>query len=485
MGGSHVRQVKIRVRAVAGAVCAGVCGDTPGVTATEIKIGGVFPFSGPASSIGLVGKGVLAYVQLINDRGGINGRKINYIAMDDAYSPPKSVEHIRKLVDGDEVSFIFSQLGTAGNTATAKYLAVKGVPSIAIVSGSSKFTNVQDYPLMTTGLVSYDVEGQIYAKYLSRTVPTGKYAILYQNDDLGKDYVNAFRTFLKSDFDKRVVTAAYEVTEPTVDSQVVNLKSSGAEAFFIAGTPKFAAQAIRKAAEIGWKPTVIIDFPSSSIAGTLKPAGLDKSVGVIVGTINKDPTDPKWANDEGMKAYLAFFEKYLPGSDISNTSYLTGYQQGILLEQILKQCGDDLSRANILRQAKSLKDVEISTALPGIKVNTSAKNNMVWTQMRLQRWNGTSWELFGDVLDAARSDRHERTDAKSAIAAFVAAEACGPLSFRHRDRLAHRRRSDPSLWLRRCGASHSEIGRCAAPSWRRTGRPGRHACLEQFSPFRD
>ena len=375
--------------------------EMPGVTATEIKIGGVFPFSGPASSIGLVGKGVLAYVQSINDRGGINGRKVNYIAMDDAYSPPKSVEHVRKLVDSDEVSFIFSQLGTPGNSATAKYLAVKGVPSIAIVSGSSKFTDVQDYPLTTTGLVSYDVEGQIYAKYLTRMVPTGKYAILYQNDDLGKDYVNAFRAFLKSDFDKRVVTAAYEVTEPTVDSQVVNLKSSGAEAFFIAGTPKFAAQAIRKAAEIGWKPTVIIDFPSSSVAGTLKPAGLDKSVGVIVGTTNKDPIDPKWTNDEGMKAYLAFFEKYLPGADISNTSYLTGYQQGILLEQILKQCGDDLSRANILRQAKSLKDFEISTALPGIKVNTSAKNNMVWTQMRLQRWNGTSWELFGDVLDAA------------------------------------------------------------------------------------
>ena len=375
--------------------------DAPGVTATEIKIGGVFPFSGPASSIGLVGRGVLAYVQLINDRGGINNRKINYIAMDDAYSPPKAVEHIRKLVDGDEVAFIFSQLGTAGNTATAKYLAMKGVPSIAVVSGSSKFTNVQDYPLTTTGLVSYDVEGQIYAKYLSRTVPTGKYAILYQNDDLGKDYVNAFRTFLKGDFDKRVVTAAYEVTEPTVDSQVVNLKSSGAEAFFIAGTPKFAAQAIRKASEIGWKPTVIIDFPSSSIAGTLKPAGLDKAVGVIVGTTNKDPTDPKWSDDEGIKTYRAFFEKYLPGADISNTSYLTGYQQGILLEQILKQCGDDLSRANILRQAKSLKDVELSTALPGIKVNTSAKNNMVWTQMRLQRWNGTSWELFGDVLDAA------------------------------------------------------------------------------------
>jgi Periplasmic binding protein/AMP-binding enzyme len=204
------------------------------------------------------------------------------------------------------------------------------------------------------------------------------------------------------------VTAAYEVTEPTVDSELVNLKSSGAEAFFIAGTPKFAAQAIRKASEISWKPTVIIDFPSSSIAGTLKPAGLDKAVGVIVGTTNKDPTDPKWNDDEGIKTYRAFFEKYLPGADISNTSYLTGYQQGILLEQILKQCGDDLSRANILRQAKSLKDVEPSTALPGIKVNTSAKNNMVWTQMRLQRWNGTSWELFGDVLDAASAARRTR-----------------------------------------------------------------------------
>jgi branched-chain amino acid transport system substrate-binding protein len=377
-----------------------VAADAPGVTPTEIKIGGVFPFSGPASSIGLVGKGVLAYVQLINDRGGINNRKISYLAMDDAYSPPKAVEHIRKLVDGDEVSFIFSQLGTPGNSATAKYLAARGVPTVAIVSGSSKFTNVQEYPRTTTGLVSYDVEGQIYAKYLTKAVPTGKYAILYQNDDLGKDYVNAFRTFLKSDFDKRVVTAAYEVTEPTVDSQVVNLRSSGAEAFFIAGTPKFAAQAIRKAAEIGWKPTVIIDFPSSSIAGTLKPAGLDKSVGVMVGTTNKDPTDPTWDNDEGIKAYRAFFAKYLPGADISNTSYLTGYQQGILLEQILKQCGDDLSRDNILRQSKSLRDVVIPTALPGIVVNTSPTNNMVWTQMRLQRWNGTSWELFGDVLDA-------------------------------------------------------------------------------------
>jgi branched-chain amino acid transport system substrate-binding protein len=374
--------------------------DAPGVTSTEIKIGGVFPFSGPASSIGLVGRGVLAYVQSVNDRGGINGRKINYIALDDAYSPPKAVEHIRRLVESDEVAFIFSQLGTPGNSAASKYLAAKGVPAVAVVTGSSKFTNVKDYPLTTTGLVSYDTEGKIYAKYLTRMLPTGKYAILYQNDDLGKDYVNAFKAFLGGDFDRRVVTAAYEVTEPTVDSQVVTLKSSGADALFVAGTPKFAAQAIRRAAEIGWKPTLIINFPSSSVAGTLKPAGLDKSVGVIVGTPNKDPNDPKWNDDSGIKAYRKFFETYLSGADITNTSYLTGYQQGMLLEQILKQCGNDLSRGNILTQAKSLKDLVLPTALPGIKINTSATSNMVWTQMQLQRWNGASWDQFGDVLDA-------------------------------------------------------------------------------------
>jgi branched-chain amino acid transport system substrate-binding protein len=374
--------------------------DAPGVTPTEIKIGGVFPFSGPASSIGLVGRGTLAYVQSINDNGGILGRKVNYIALDDAYSPPKTVEHVRKLIEGDEVAFMFGQLGTPGNSAVAKYLAVKNVPTLAIVTGSSKFTNAKDYPLTTTGLVSYDTEGKIYAKYLSRTLPTAKYAILFQNDDLGKDYVTAFRTFLGADFDRRVVTAAYDITEPTVDSQVVSLKSSGAEALFVAGTPKFAAQAIRKAAEIGWKPAILIDFPSSSVAGTLKPAGLENSIGVIVGTTNKDPNDPKWQQDPGIKAYRAFFEKYLAGADITNNSYLTGYQQGMVLEQILKQCGNDLTRANIIKQAKSLRDVVLPTTLPGIRINTSAGNNQVWTQMQLQRWNGVSWDQFGEVLDA-------------------------------------------------------------------------------------
>ena len=375
--------------------------DTPGVTATEIKVGGIFPFSGPASSIGLVGRGILAYVQSINDRGGINGRKINYIAYDDAYSPPKSVEHARKLVESDEVAFMFSQLGTPGNTATAKYLKARGVPTIAIVSGSSKFTDVANFPLTTTSLVSYDTEGKIYAKFLTRKLPDAKYAILYQNDDLGKDYVNAFKEILKSDFDKKVVTASYEVTEPTVESEVVNLKSSGAAALLVAGTPKFAAQAIRKAHELNWNPLIILNYPSSSVGATLKPAGLDVSTGVIVGTITKDATDLQWDQDEGMKNFRAFVDKYMPGIDIADNNYLFGYTQGMLLERLIKQCGNDLSRENIIKQARSFHDIVLPTVQPGIKINTSDKINMNYTQMRLQQWTGTHWDPFGEVLDAA------------------------------------------------------------------------------------
>ncbi|MFZ5680210.1 MAG: ABC transporter substrate-binding protein [Pseudomonadota bacterium] len=375
--------------------------ENPGVTATEVSIGAVFPFSGPASAVGLTGKAVTAYVQSINDRGGINGRKINYIAYDDAYSPPKAVEHVRKLVESDGVAFMFSQLGTPGNTATVKYLNVKGVPGIGIISGSSKFTNVGDYPLTTTSLVSFEIEGKIYAKYLTKALPSGKYAILYQNDDLGKDYVKAFKSFLGRDFETRVVTATYELSDPTIESQVVNLRSSGADALVVAGTPKFAAQAIRKVAEIGWKPLLIVNYPSSSVGGVLKPAGLDKSVGVVAGTMLMDPTDPQWNENSGMKTYRKFVETYLPGIDISDANYLLGYAQGMLLEKILQQCGDDLSRANIIKQARNLKDVSLPVALPGIKVNTGRQVNMNFTQMRLQRWNGTNWEQFGEVLDAS------------------------------------------------------------------------------------
>ena len=378
-----------------------VAADTPGVTATEVKVGGIYPFSGPASSIGLVGRAVLAYVQSVNDRGGINGRKINYIAYDDAYSPPKAVEHARKLVESDEVAFMFGQLGTPGNSATAKYLTSRKVPALGIVSGSNKFTMVADFPLTTTSLSSFDTEGKIYAKYLLKTLPNAKYGILYQNDDLGKDYVNAFKAVLKSDFDKKVATMAYEITEPTVDSQIVNLKSSGAAALLVAGTPKFAAQAIRKANEIGWKPLIILNYPSSSVGATLKPAGLETSKGVVNGTMTKDVTDPQWDNDPEMKGFRAFIDKYMPGVDISDANYQFGYIQGMLLERLISQCGNDLSRENVLKQAKNLRDLAIPTVLPGIRINTSETVNQHFTQMRLQRWTGTHWEQFSELLDAA------------------------------------------------------------------------------------
>ncbi len=382
-------------------VAPALAGEPPGVTATEIRIGGIFPFSGPASSIGLVGRALLAYVQSINDRGGINGCKINYIAYDDAYSPPKAVEHARKLVESDEIAFMFSELGTPGNSATAKYLLSKKVPTIGIVTGSSRFTNVEAYPLTTTSLVSYDTEGKIYAKYLSRTLPYAKYAILYQNDDLGKDYVNAFKAVLKSDFERKVATAAYEISDPTVDSQVVNLKSTGADALLVAGTPKFAAQAIRKAHELGWKPMILLNYPSSSVGATLKPAGLDVATGVMVGSITMDPADAQWGQTEGMRSYRAFVDKYLPGIDLSENNYLFGYTQGMLLERLLRQCGEDLSRDNIIKQARSLRNVGLPTLLPGITINTSDSVNMNYTQLRLQRWTGTQWELISEALDAS------------------------------------------------------------------------------------
>jgi branched-chain amino acid transport system substrate-binding protein len=372
----------------------------PGVTSAEIRIGGVFPFSGPASSLGLVGRGLQAYVEAINARGGIGGRKIDYRAMDDAYSPPKTVEQVRKLVENDEVAFIFGQLGTAGNTAVAKYLIGKKVPSIAVVTGSAKFTDVKQFPYTTTGIVSYDVEGRIYARHLTATLPDAKYAVLYQNDDLGKDYVNAFKSALKSKYDERVVTAPYEVADANVDSQIIKLRASGAQAILLATTPKFAAQAIRKIAELGWKPTIILNYPSGSINSTLKPAGLENSIGVLAASFSKDPTDPRWDDDEDIKSYRTFAATYLPGSNIAETSLLTGYEQGQILEQILKQCGDDLSRDNILLQAKRLKNFRVGGALPGIVVNTSELDNMVWNQLQMQRWDGKNWEQIGDVLEA-------------------------------------------------------------------------------------
>lgn len=379
---------------------ASVAAETPGISEAEIKIGATFPFSGPASPLSNTGKGLIAYVKSINDRGGINGRKINLITYDDAYTPPKSVEQTRKLIESDEVAFLFGPLGTPGIAATIKYVNAKKVPHLFVVSGVSKFTNFAEYPMTTTGLPSYNTEGKIYAKYIAQTAPDAKIAILYQNDDLGRDFVGAFKEVLKGDFYTKVVTSAYEVTEPTIESHVVTLKALGAQAFLIAGTPKFAAQAIKKASEIGWSPLTIVNYVSSSVSATIVPAGADKAVGVVVATITKDPTDKKWADDPGMKWYRAHFEKYLPGADIGDNNYLFGTQQGQILEQVLKQCGDDLSRENIVKQARNIKGLVLPTSMPGVTINTGPDSSMAYTQLQLQRWTGSSWEQFGGVLSA-------------------------------------------------------------------------------------
>lgn len=370
-----------------------------GVTATEIKIGATFPYSGPASALGNVGKALTAYVTFINERGGVNGRKINLIALDDAYSPPKTVEQTRKLVESDEVAFMFATLGTPSNLAIAKYLASKKVPQAFIVTGAARFTNYQEYPFITTALPSYATESRIYARYVARKFPDAKIAILYQNDDLGKDFLHGFQDEMKGAFDSKVVTAAYEVSQPTIDSQIVSLKSSGATVFLFAGTPKFAAQAIRKVHEISWKPEFLVNLISTSIASVLTPAGLEISKGIVTATYRKDPDDPKWANDPGVKQYLAFMAKYMPGADIADSNYFAGMHQGIILETLLKQCGSDLSRENVLKQTRNIKGLALPLSLPGIVVNTGPKNNQMYTQAQLQRWNGKNWELFGDVMN--------------------------------------------------------------------------------------
>ena len=376
------------------------CAETPGVSESEVKIGATFPFSGPASPLSNTGKGLIAYINSVNDRGGINGRKINLITYDDAYSPPKTVEQTRKLIESDEVAFLFGPLGTPGISATIKYVNAKKVPHLFVVSGVSKFTNFAEFPMTTTGLPSYDTEGRIYAKYITQARPDAKIAILYQNDDLGKDFVNAFKGYLKDDFERKVVASSYEVTEPTIDSHVVSLKAAGAEAFLVAGTPKFAAQAIKKADEIGWKPLFLINYVSSSVSSTIVPAGPEKAVGIVAATITKDPNDGKWAEDSGIKWYREYFAKYLPGADIGDNNYMFGTQQGQILEQVLKQCGNDLSRENIVRQSRSIRGLSLPTAIPGISINTGPENSMAYTQLQLQRWTGSSWEQFGSVLGA-------------------------------------------------------------------------------------
>ena len=373
-----------------------------GATDTEIKIGQTVPFSGAYSVYANIGKTQAAYMKMINEQGGINGRKINLIQYDDAYSPPKTVEQVRKLVEGDEVLFTFQIIGTAANAAVQKYLNGKKVPQLLASTGASKFTDPKNFPWTMGYNPNYFVEGRIYGRYILKEHPNAKIGILYQNDDLGKDYINGLKAGLGEKAAKMIVAeASYEVSDPTIDSQVLKIKDAGADLFYSASTPKQAAQAIRKIHELDWHPVHILDINASPVSATLQPAGLEASKGVISVNYGKDPADPTWKDDAGLKKYLDFMAKYFPEGDKMNTVNTYGYSTAELLVQILKQCGDDLTRENVMKQAASLKNVELDLALPGMRINTSADDYRVNKQLQMMKFNGERWELFGPILEDA------------------------------------------------------------------------------------
>ncbi|BBZ91115.1 branched-chain amino acid transport system substrate-binding protein [Bradyrhizobium diazoefficiens] len=374
----------------------------PGASDTEIKVGQTVPFSGPASAYASIGKTQAAYFKMINDQGGINGRKINLIQYDDAYSPPKAVEQVRKLVESDEVLLTFQIIGTPSNAAVQKYLNSKKVPQLFAATGASKFTDPKNFPWTMGYNPNYFVEGRIYGQYILKEHPNAKIGVLYQNDDLGKDYLNGIKAGLGDKAAKMIVTeASYEVSDPTVDSQILKIKDAGADLFFSATTPKQAAQAIKKIAELGWHPVQIVDINATSVGAVMKPAGLDAAKGVISVNYGKDPLDPTWKDDAGMKRYLDFMAKYYPDGDKDSNFNTYGYGTAQLLAHVLQQCGDNLTRENVMKQAASLKDVTGDIALPGIKANTSPTDYRVNKQLQMMKFNGERWELFGPILEDA------------------------------------------------------------------------------------
>ena len=371
----------------------------PGASDTEIKIGNTNPYSGPASAYGLIGKTIEAYFKKVNAEGGINGRKINFITYDDGYSPPKTVEQARKLVESDEVLLLFQTLGTPSNTAIHKYMNSKKVPQLFVATGATKWGDPKNFPWTMGWQPNYQSEGRIYAEYLIKNHPNGKIGILYQNDDYGKDYVKGLKDGLGAKAKTMIVSELpYETTDPTVDSQIINLKASGADVFFNVTTPKFAAQAIKKAHEIGWNPVHLLNNVSNSVGSVLKPAGLEASKGVLSTGYLKDPTDPTWDNDPGKKEWLAFMGKYFPDGDKTSSFTVYGYTVAQTLAQVLKQCGDDLTRESVMKHAANLKNLELPMLLPGIKINTSATDFFPIKQMQMQKFNGERWELFGPVM---------------------------------------------------------------------------------------
>jgi branched-chain amino acid transport system substrate-binding protein len=375
--------------------------ETPGVSASEIKIGNTVPYSGPASAYGSVGKADAAFFQWLNDQGGIAGRKINFISLDDAYTPPRTVEQTRRLVEDDQVAFVFNSLGTPTNSAVHRYLNQKKVPQLFISTGADKWADPQHFPWTIGYLPSYRIEAQIYLKYMLKENPATKLAVLYQNDDFGKDYLTGLRDALGTEWDKYIVKiASYEVTDSTVDSPLTELRESGADTLLVAAVPKFAAQAIRKVADMAWKPAFFMTNVSISVGSVLQPAGPEKAVGMISGLFCKDAIDPAWDSDAGMQQYRAFMAKYLPSADISDGFYVWGYGASYLLWKVLEQCDGDFSRENVMKQATNVQNLEVPMLLPGIKVNTSPTNYHALRALQLARWNGKSWMRFGEVIEA-------------------------------------------------------------------------------------
>jgi ABC-type branched-subunit amino acid transport system substrate-binding protein len=373
-----------------------------GASDTEIKVGQTVPFSGPASPYATIGKAQAAYIKMINDQGGVKGRKINLIQYDDAYSPPKAVEQVRKLVEGDEVLLTFQIIGTPSNAAVQKYLNAKKVPQLFAATGASRFTDPKNFPWTMGFNPNYFVEGRIYGQYILKEHPSAKIGVLYQNDDLGKDYLNGIKAGLGDKAASMIVAeASYEVSDPTIDSQILKIKDSGADLFFSASTPKQAAQAIKKIAELNWHPVQIVDINATSVGAVLTPAGLEASKGLISTNYGKDPLDPTWKADPGMKKYFDFMAKYYPEGDKNSNFNTYGYSTAQLLIQVLQQCGDDLTRENVMKQAASLKDITGDLALPGMKINTSPTDYRVNKQMQMMKFNGERWELFGPILEDA------------------------------------------------------------------------------------
>jgi ABC-type branched-subunit amino acid transport system substrate-binding protein len=372
----------------------------PGATDTEIKIGQTTPLSGPASAYATIGKTQAAYFKMINDEGGVNGRKLNFIQYDDAYSPPKTVEQVRKLVESDEVLLTFQIIGTPPNAAVQKYLNSKKVPQLFAATGASRFTDPKNFPWTLGFNPNYFVEGRIYGQYIIKNHPDAKVGVLYQNDDLGKDYLNGIKAGLGDKAAKMIVAeASYEVSDPTIDSQILKIKDAGADVFFSASTPKQAAQAIKKISELDWHPVQIVDINATSVGAVMKPAGLEASKGVISTNYGKDPLDPQWKDDPGMKKYFDFMAKYYPEGDKNSNFNTYGYSTAQLLIHVLKQCGDDLTRENVLKQATNLKNVQLDLALPGIVGNTTPNDYRVNKQLQMMKFNGQRWELFGPILE--------------------------------------------------------------------------------------